>query len=74
MLWHPSWVKIFPENAYFSLLTHTRQLLLVTFTTAGIAASFWIFAQGDRTTLARTDGQTELEVKIVIEIPYSRHY
>ena len=39
------------QNAYFSLITHTKQLLLVTFsdTTAGIGASF-------RTDTRRTDG------------------
>ena len=38
------------QNAYFSLITHTKQLLLVTFcdTTAGNGASF--------RTHARTDG------------------
>ena len=49
------------QDAYFSLLSHTKQLLLVTFSdiTAGIEASFW--------TDARTaEGQTDVEVKIVI--------
>ena len=37
------------QNAYFSLMTHTRQLLLVTFcdTTAGIGAILWTYAQMD---------------------------
>ena len=52
------------QNAYFSLITHTKQLLLVTFsdTTAGIGASFWTDAQ-QRTA---AEGQTDLEVEIVI--------
>ena len=51
------------QNAYFSLITHTKQLSLVTFsdTTAGIGASF-------RTDTRRTaaEGQTDVEVEIVI--------
>ena len=52
------------SNAYFSLLTHTKQLLLVTFydNTAGIGASFWTH----RWTDARTEGQTDVEVDTVI--------
>ena len=48
------------QDAYFSLLTCTKQLLLVTFgdTTAGIGASF--------RTDGRTEGQTDVEVEIVI--------
>ena len=47
-------------DAYFSFMTHTKQLLLVTFcdTTAEIVASF--------RTDARMHGQTDVEVKIVI--------
>ena len=43
------------KNAYFSLLTHIKQLLLVTFCdpTAGIGVSF--------RTHGRTDGRTECE-------------
>ena len=42
------------QDAYFSLLSHTKQLLLVTFsdTTAGIGASFLT----DASTHARMDG------------------
>ena len=42
------------QDAYFSLLSHTKQLLLVTFsdTTAGIGASF----RTDARTHGRTDG------------------
>ena len=44
-------------HRYFSLLTHTKQLLLVKFcdTTAGIGASFRTHSRTDET----TDGQTE---------------
>ena len=42
------------KNAYFSLMTHTEQLLLVTYcdTTTGIGASFWTHGRTHR----RTDG------------------
>ena len=54
------------QDAYFSLLTHTKQLLLVTFcdTLAGIEVSFW--ADGTEWTDRQTDGQTNVEVEIVI--------
>ena len=60
------------KDAYFSLLTRTKQLLLVTFcdTLAGIEVSFW--ADGTERTdgrtepNGRTDGQTDVEVEIVI--------
>ena len=58
------------QNAYFSLFTHTKQLLLVTIccTTAGIEVSFR--TDGGRTedggTDGRTEGQTDVEVEIVI--------
>ena len=47
------------QNAYFSLMTHTKQLLLVTFcyTAAGIGASFW--THGRRMDGGRTDGRTD---------------
>ena len=55
-------------NAYSSLLTHAKQLLLVTFcdTTAGTGASGQM--ETNRRTNARRepDGQTDVEVKIVI--------
>ena len=46
------------QDAYFSLLTHTKQLLLVTFcyTSAGIQASF---RTQRRTNGGRTDGRTD---------------
>ena len=55
------------QHAYFWIMTHTKQLLLVTFCqpTAGIGVSF-------RTDARRTDGrtaaegQTDVEVEIVI--------
>ena len=48
------------QNAYFSLLTHTKQLLsmILCDLTAEIGASFW--------THRRTDGQADLEVEVVI--------
>ena len=58
------------QNAYSSLSTHTKQLLLVTFcdTLAGIEVSFWADGTGrtDERTDERTDGQTDVEVEIVI--------
>ena len=54
------------KDAYFSLSTHTKQLLLVTVcdALAGIEVSFW--ADGTGQTDGRTDGQTNVEVEIVI--------
>ena len=45
------------KDAYFSLLTRTKQLLLITFcdTLAGIEVSFW--ADGTERTDGRTDGR-----------------
>ena len=45
-------------------MTHTKQLLLVTFccTTAGIEVSFRTHGRTD----GRTEGQTDVEVEIVI--------
>ena len=58
------------QHAYFSLLTHTKQLLLVTFcdTLAGIEVSFWADGTGrnGNRTEREPDGQTDMEVKIVI--------
>ena len=60
------------KDAYFSLLTRTKQLLLVTFcdTLAGIEVSFWADRRTDGTGRTdgtrRTDGQTDVEVEIVI--------
>ena len=54
------------QIAYFSLITHTKQLLLVTFCdpTAGTRVSFRTDA---RTADGRTaEGQTDVEVEIVI--------
>ena len=58
-LMDPRGLKV-AQIAYFSLLTQTKQFLLVTLcdTNAGIAASF--------RTHTRMDGQTDLEVEIVI--------
>ena len=46
-------------------MTHTKQLLLLTFcyTTAGIGSSFWTHG---RMVKAVVEGQTEVEVEIVI--------
>ena len=46
-------------------MTHAKQLLLVTFcdTTAGIGATFQTHTQTDG---RRTEGQTDMEVEIVI--------
>ena len=56
------------QNAYFSLMTHSKQLLLVTIccTTAGTEVSFR--TDGGRTEDGRTEeeGQTDVEVEIVI--------
>ena len=51
------------QNAYFSLITHTKQLLSVTFCDpmAGIGVSF----QTD-TQKTAAGGQTDMEVEIVI--------
>ena len=51
------------QYAFFSLITHTKQLLLVTFCdpTAGTGVSFWTDAQTEE-----AEGQTDVEVKIVI--------
>ena len=58
------------KDAYFSLLTRTKQHLLVTFcdTLAGIEVSFLADGTGrtDGTTEPRMDGQTDVEVEIVI--------
>ena len=56
------------QDAYFSLLSHTKQLLLVTFsdTNAGIEASFWTDAHTHARTMAEEEGQTDVEVEIVI--------
>ena len=58
------------KNAYFSLITHTKQLLLVTFsnTTAEIGASFRTDARTHACTDGRRteEGKTDVEVEIVI--------
>ena len=48
------------QDAYFSLLTHTKQLLLVTFcdTLAGIEVSFWRDGTTDERTNGRIDERT----------------
>ena len=60
------------QNAYFSLITHTKQLLLVTFccTTAEIGVSFRTDARTDGRTEEEeeeeAEGQTDVEIEIVI--------
>ena len=58
------------QDAHFLLLTHTKQLLLVTFcnTSAGIEVNFRTHGRTERTDErnGRTDGQTDVEVEIVI--------
>ena len=53
------------QNAYFSLITYTKQLLFVTLynTTAGIGASF---PTHGRTDTQRVEGQTGVEIKLGI--------
>ena len=64
-----NWGVKVTQDSYFSLLTHTKQLLLVTFcgTLAGIEVSF---GRTEPRTEPRnhgtTDGQTDVEVEIVI--------
>ena len=55
-------------NADFLLMIHTKQLLLVTFceTTAGIGASFWTHRQTADGRWTAAEGQTYVEVEIVI--------
>ena len=59
------------QNAYFSLITHSKQLLSVTFfdTNAGIGVIFQTHIQTHgqrRTDGGQTEGQTDVEVEIVI--------
>ena len=58
------------HNAYFSLLTHTKKLLLVTFCdlTAKTGVSFWTHGTDrmDGTEWNGTDGQTDVKVEIGI--------
>ena len=55
-------------NAYFSPLTHTKQLLFVTYcdTNAETVVGFLTHAQTERKNQGTTDGQTDVEVEIVI--------
>ena len=62
------WGLSVTQNAYFSLVTNTKQLLLATFcyTTAGIEASFRTDARTHARTEEEEEGQTDVEVEIVI--------
>ena len=53
------------QDVHFSLLTHTKQLLFVTFCdrTTGIGASFW-----SNTHNCKKDGQKDVEVDTVIQM------
>ena len=56
------------QNAYFSLLTHTKKLLLVTFCDLTVETGFG-FRTHERKRNGNgngTDGQTDVEVEIVI--------
>ena len=67
--WQQShWGLRVTQDAYFSLLTHAKQLLLMTFckTTAGNGASFR--THGRRTEDGRTDGRTEGQTDVKVEI------
>ena len=54
------------QNAYFSLLTLTKKLLLVTFCdlTATTGVSFLIHGMDGTDRMDKTDGQTDVKVKI----------
>ena len=56
------------QTTYFSLLTHTKQLSLVTFceTTAGIGKKRKCDGRTDVHTDGRTEGQTDVKSEIVI--------
>ena len=64
------------QNAYYLLLTHAKELLLVTFCDpiAKTGVSFWTHRLTERTEQTngrnrrnrRTDGQTDVKVNIVI--------
>ena len=56
------------QNACFSLLTHTKQLILVTFKdkTARIGVGFRTNRQTNRNGNGMMDGQTDVQVEIVI--------
>ena len=58
------------QNAYFSFLTHTKKLLLVTYfdTTAETGVSFQMHGRTERRIHGTTDGQTNVEVEIVLLI------
>ena len=56
------------QDAYFSLLTHTKQLSLMTFCdkTAGNGVIFRTHRHTEGRNDGMTDGQTDVEVEIVI--------
>ena len=52
------------QDVYFTLLTHTKQLLLLTFCNA--AAETEVSLRTHERKRTETDGQTDVEVEIVI--------
>ena len=63
---HPEWGLRVTQDAYFSLLTDTKQLLLVTFCDTTSENGFFSGTRTDTQTDRHTDGQTDVEVEIVI--------
>ena len=61
------WGLKLTQDVHFSFLTHTKQLLLLTFcdTAAETEVSFG-HTDGNGNGTGRTDGQTDVEVEIVI--------
>ena len=65
--WQQShWSLRVTQDAYFSLLTHAKQHLLVTFCDITAGNGYPHERTDGQTTDGRTDGQTDVEVEIVI--------
>ena len=62
----PRGLRVNQGQAYFSLLTHTKQLLLVTFCDKTTESGVRFRTHGTRTDGTWTDRQTDVEVEIVI--------
>ena len=62
------------QNAYFSFLTHTKKLLLVTFydPTAETGVSFGTHGKETNTEMGM-DGKTDVTIEIVIKIESQAH-
>ena len=54
------------QNAYSLLLKHTKQLLLVTFCDKTAGNGYSLRTHDTRTEEGRTEGQTDVEVELVI--------